>query len=282
VTDFSQPDAQPTTVSRVLGTRLLFAIAMAASLVPSLVSAQTPCGPYTVAYYEYGAFNYRNEAGDITGIDKLLVEELARRSGCTLDGEMDSRVRTWSRLEAGTLAMTVSAIETPERQKYAEFVPYFKSRNYVLMKRSLAATVSSLEAFNANAHLRLAVVKSFKHGPEVDAWVDRLRAMGRVSEYGDAETVARLVALGRADAFLAEPGVWGPLLKHSGLENFITPYDWFPHDGFVAGLALSRSKVSMQDAQRLRLALQDMTKDGTLGKIYRLFLDADIVKTALP
>jgi polar amino acid transport system substrate-binding protein len=73
-----------------------------------------------------------------------------------------------------------------------------------------------------------------------------------------------------------------PLLRHSGLENSVTPFDWFPHDDFVAGLALSRARVTPQDAQRLRAALQDMQKDGTLLQIFRRFLDADIARAALP
>lgn len=244
--------------------------------------SQSACGPYGVTYYEYGAFYFRSDAGDFTGIDKLLIEELAKRSGCVLIGVLDSRVRTWARLEAGTLAITVSAIETPERQRFAEFIPYFKSRNYVLLKKTLAKQVSTREAFDAHPKLRLAVVKSFKHGPSVDAWVDKLRAQGRVDEYGDAETVARVVARGRDDAFLAEPGVWGPTLRQSGLENAVAPYDWFPNDNFVAGLALSRVQVRPQDAQRLRTALQEMRKDGALEKIYRRFLEAGIAREALP
>jgi len=262
--------------------RLHSLITGVAILTSGSAFAQPSCGPYEVAYYEYGLFYYKNEAGDFTGIDKLLIEELARRSGCVLNGALDSRARTWARLEAGTLAMTVSAIDTPERQRFAEFIPYFKSRNYVLLKKTLAKDVPTLAAFNANPKLRLAVVKSFKHGPSVDVWVDMLRGQGRVDEYVDAETVARLVARGRDDAFLAEPGVWDPLLQHSGLENAIAPHDWFPHDDFVAGLALSRTRVLPMDAKRLRAALQEMIKDGTLGKIYRRFLDPDISKAALP
>ena len=140
--------------------------------------AQSKCGPYDVAYYEYGVFYFRSDAGKYTGIDKLLIEELAKRSGCILNGALDSRARTWTRLERGTLAITVSAIDTPERQKFAEFVPYFKSRNYVVLKQTTATRAPTRAAFDANPKLKLAVVKAFKHGPSVDNWVDWLRARG--------------------------------------------------------------------------------------------------------
>lgn len=243
--------------------------------------AQSKCGPYDVAYYEYGVFYFRSDAGEYTGIDKLLIEELAKRSGCILNGALDSRARTWTRLERGTLAITVSAIDTPERQKFAEFVPYFKSRNYVVLKQTTATRTPTRAAFDANPKLKLAVVKAFKHGPSVDKWVDWLRARGRVNEYSDSEMVARVVSLGREDAFLAEPGVVGPLLRHNGLDNAVNLFDWFPNDGFEAGLALSRTLVSKEDAQRLRSAMQDMRQDGTLGRIYREFVSAEIAREAL-
>jgi polar amino acid transport system substrate-binding protein len=243
--------------------------------------AQSTCGPYEVAYYEYGVFYFRSDAGEYTGIDKLLIEELAKRSGCILNGALDSRVRTWTRLEAGTLAITVSAIDTPERQKFADFIPYFKSRNYVALKKTIATQVSNRAEFDANPKLHLAVVKSFKHGPSVDEWVDWLRAQGRVHEYADSELVARVVFLGRHDAFLAEPGVVGPLLSRTGLGSAVTLLDWFPQDSFDAGLALSRTLVSRQDAQRLRSALQGMREDGSLDRIYRKFLNVEMSRAAL-
>lgn len=250
--------------------------------IPGLASAQAGCGPYDVTYYEYGSFYFRSSTGEFTGIDKFLIEELAKRSGCVLNGVLDSRARTWARLEEGKLAITVSAIDTPERQKFAEFIPYFKGRNYVLVKTTHDSDALSPALFEANPKLRLAVVKSFKHGPAADAWIDRLRSKARVDEYPDAEVVARIVAIGRADAFLSEVGVWEPLLRHSGLENSVKPQDWFPNDGFAAGLAVSRTRVLPQDAKRLRASLQDMRRDGTLLKIFLRFLDAETANAALP
>jgi polar amino acid transport system substrate-binding protein len=258
---------------------ILIALTGAFALQPQ---AMASCGPYSVAYYEYGSFYFKTDQGVYNGIDKVLIEALAQRSGCTLNATLDSRARTWSRLEAGTLAMTVSAIDTPERQKFAEFLPYFKSRNYVLLKNELAKEVPTLAAFDANPKLRLAVVKAFKHGPAVDAWVDHLRALGRVDEYADAEVVARVFARNRADAFLAEVGVWGPLLTRNELENAVKPLDWFPNDSFVAGMALSRQLVSAPDALRLRTAIKAMQKDGSLEKIYLRFMEPEAAKAALP
>jgi polar amino acid transport system substrate-binding protein len=67
-----------------------------------------PCGPFHVAYYEYGAFYFQNAAGAYVGIDPDVLDELSRRTGCRFEGFLDSRVRTWQSMANGTLDMTVS------------------------------------------------------------------------------------------------------------------------------------------------------------------------------
>jgi ABC-type amino acid transport substrate-binding protein len=42
------------------------------------------CGTIPLAYYENGALYYRNADGRYAGIDKDVVEEVARRTGCQI------------------------------------------------------------------------------------------------------------------------------------------------------------------------------------------------------
>jgi polar amino acid transport system substrate-binding protein len=163
------------------------------------------CGPYEVTLYEFGSLYYRNGQGQRVGIDPEVLEEVARRTGCVFHTRLDSRVRTWALMAANRLDMTVSGVPTPERLLFGEFVPYLSTRNHLIVRRELASRIASLQAFEADASLRVAVVKSFRHGVTLDRWLERLRAAGRVDEYPDAEVVARVFAAGRADAFLAQP-----------------------------------------------------------------------------
>ena len=100
-------------------------------------AAATPCGSYKVAFYDHGALNSLHADGRWRGIDTDIVEELARRSGCQLALVLESRVRIWAMLESGQLDMTVSGIATPERQAYANFIPYLASRNYILLSKDV-------------------------------------------------------------------------------------------------------------------------------------------------
>lgn len=150
-----------------------------------LGAAAPACGPYSVAMYEFGALYYRNADQSFSGIDKDVIEALARRSGCILEQRLDSRVRIWDQLARGTLDITVSGVETAERLKLAEFYPYISTRNYVLLRKTLAPQFSGAEAFLAAREHRIAVVRGFRYGPQLDALIQQLREQGRVDEVAD-------------------------------------------------------------------------------------------------
>lgn len=248
---------------------------------PPSLATEPACGPYQLAYFEFGSVYYKNEKGDYVGIDKDVVEELARRSGCVLNGFLDSRVRTWAHLADGALDMSVSAIPTPEREKFAVFIPYYQSRNYVLMRKDAASSPTSLRDFLDNPQLRLAVVKSFKHGATLDAWIEQLRAQQRVDDYADIELAARALAFRRADAILSQPVVWEPLIKRNQLEGKLVFHDWASTDRVLGALVLSKSRVPAADIQRIRKHIEAMRADGSLERIYTRHVPKDIVQQLL-
>lgn len=254
-------------MSRIL--RLVFVVH--AAWAAAAGAGEPGCGPYRVAYYEYGAFYHLDAEGQGRGIDPDVVAELRRRTGCLLDGFLDARARTWAQLADGSLDMTVSGIPSAERERFARFVIYGISRNHVAVARA-AQGPRSMAEFGANPALRLAVVKSFRHGAQFDAWIDELRAAGRVDEYSDIETIARVFLAGRADAFLAEPVMWGQLAERFKLAERAVLLDWAPKDEIALGLVLSRARVREADMDRLAAAIAAMRKDGTLERIYARYV----------
>lgn len=250
---------------------------LAVAAMPALA-----CGPYRVALYEYGSLAFHGGGTRMAGIDMGIVDEVARRTGCKFETFVEARVRTWADLANGTLDMTVSAIETPERHRFARFVIYLNGRNRLLVRNDLPAPVTTLQAFADNRSLRLAVVKGFKHGPHWDEWIDRLRQQGRVDEYADASTAARLVAVGRAAAFLSEPIVWGRILTVSKLAHRVTPIDAFPDDNYAAGFALSKARVREEDARKIQEAITAMRADGSLLRIFSTYLPRSEAQASMP
>lgn len=264
-------------MSKVRAWLMAGGLAVAGAQAPAQPAA---CGPYRVALYEYGSLAYRRAGQGLAGIDVDVVEEVGRRTGCRLDTFIDSRVRTWTDLAQGTLDATVSAIETEDRHRFARFVIYMSGRNRLLVRSGLSVT--SLAAFTENQHLRLAVVKGFRHGPQWDRWIEQLRRQGRVDEYADAGMVARLVALGRDAAFLSEPVAWERTLAENRLEGRVTIIDAFPGDNYAAGFALSRTRVREDDARRIQDAVAAMRADGTLYRIFSAYLGRTEALSSLP
>ncbi len=258
------------------------AVCWAAAAAQAQPQPPAACGPYRVALYEYGSLAFRRPGLIMAGIDVDVVDEVGRRTGCKFETFVDARVRTWADLAQGNLDMTVSAIETPERQGFARFVIYMSGRNRLLVRSDLPQPVSTAEAFAEQRELRLAVVKGFKHGPVWDGWIARLREQGRVDEYADAGQAARLVALGRDAAFLSEPVVWRRILAQSKLEGRITFIDAFPADNYAAGFALSRARVREDDARKIRDAIAAMRADGTLYKIFSTHLSRSEALSSMP
>jgi len=245
----------------------------ALSGLPLFAEAQS-CGPYQVAFYEFGSLYFRNDNGQFVGIDKDLIDELVRRTGCQLQGRLESRVRTWHLLENGDLDMTVSGVASPEREAYADFAMYVNSRNHLIVRRELAPRLQSMKDFTADTRLQLGVVKSFRHGVILDDWIDTLRKQGRVQEYADAEVVARVFAGGRVDAFLSQPLVWTPLLNRNNLTDQVSMLDLAPQENILGGLVFSRQRVAKQDIQKMSSAIEAMRRDGTLERIFSKYIGA--------
>lgn len=269
-------------VSIFSGTPLLLALlAITASVLPTPGFGATPCGPYTLAFYELGALYHRSNinGGDaFAGIDKDVVDELSRRSACQFQTRLESRVRIWDQLARHKLDLSVSGIATPERLVFAEFLPYFQTRNYVLMRPETAASLPTPEAFLADSKRRVAVVKSFKHGATLELWLAKLREQQRVDELPDFETVLRVFKAGKTDAILALPTSMARMRGDDPFFEQLTVLDWAPKERIVHALVVSRERVSAADRELLRTSLQSMQGDGSLEAIFKRHVGAMLAR----
>ena len=238
-------------------------LAVTACLAGSAAAAS--CGPYTVAMYEHGALYYRS-GEQWAGIDKDIVDELARRTGCELRMTRDSRIRIWTMLKDGTLDMTMSGISTPEREGFARFTPYLQSRNMLLLRNEVARHAATLEQFAAQPELKIAVIKGFRHGATYDAWLDRLRKQGRVHDTPDYTTLLRLFQYGRVHAILQLSSNVDALHRDPQLRGQFRVLDLVPRENVQGSLVISRL-VADSSASRIEQALRAMREDGTVKTI---------------
>jgi polar amino acid transport system substrate-binding protein len=238
--------------------------------------AALACGTYSAGLYEHGALYHKEADGNWGGIDKDVLDEVARRSGCIFNATLDSRIRIWARLEQGTLDMSVSGIATPEREKFAQFIPYLGTRNYLIVNKSVPARLQSPAAFASDPTLKVAVVKSFKHGAYFDAWLEPMRAQGRVYEAADLSAVLNLFKIGRVHAMLALPTSWVGFFKHERATEQVRILDFAQKNDVIGGLVLSRQKVPPHAVEAMRKALREMRDDGTLRTIFSRHVGMDM------
>lgn len=236
------------------------------------------CGPYTVSLYDFGRLHYRDAQGQAQGVDKDLVDALAQRSGCELNTVVESRARIWDQLARGTLEMTTSGIATPEREKLAEFWPYFRSRNRAVVRAAQARQWASMADFLADRTRRVAVVKGFRHGRSIDAFLEQMRAERRVDEVASFEAAYRVLIAGRVDLIFGHPFNM-PALE-PGAAAPVALLDWSPQDEVQGCLVVSTSRVGPADRKRLQAALQSLLHDGSVDAILARHIRPDLLSAS--
>ncbi|WP_343632500.1 transporter substrate-binding domain-containing protein [Roseateles sp.] len=246
------------------------AIALAVGVAAA--PAASACGPYSVGLYEYSSLYYRDARGQWAGIDKDVVDELIRRTGCRLQPRTESRVRIWAQIASGQIDMTVSALPTKERALLVEFIPYIESRQYVLMKPALAAALTTPAAFLADRARRVIVVRGYVFTPTVEDWITRMRVQGRVVEAPDQPTALRVFKAGRADALVLGAHSLATARRADPAFGEFTALSYAPQERSIGALALSRQRIAQEDRDRMHHAIDEMQRDGTLEAIKKRHL----------
>lgn len=244
-------------------------LAASASLAGSL-----ECGarPIRLGFFENGAFYFENPAHQPQGIDKDIIDELAKRSGCKFDSLLMARARIWADLASGDIDMSVSGIANPERERFAWFANYMVLKNYALVNGT-ASMVRSAKDFLDQPSLQFGVVRGYKHGEEQDLWLSQLRQQGRVQESPDIDAIYKKLKENRVDAIFSPPPVYRKKIQDLGLQTTVSVQDWTPREkGIPLGLILAKSRFGESEAAKWRALIDDMRKDGSLKRIYERYL----------
>lgn len=237
--------------------------------------AALACGPYTVALFDHGMLNTRPQDSKWGGVDKDVVEEVARRTGCRFNLVLESRVRIWSMIESDSLDMTVAGVATPQREAHARFLPYASSRSIVVMNKEVDPKIKSAEAFLADGSYKLGVIRGVSNSTSLAPWVDQLRAEGRVYDASDMTALVNLLNIGRVHAILVAQVSWIGA-AHAGSNRGQRIGNWAQRDSFLAGLVVSKVRVPEAQARKMEQALRAMQADGTLEAIFRRYVDPEL------
>lgn len=228
-------------------------------------AAAAECGLLRVSLLPYPGVYERGQDGSHRGFDADVSRELAARTGCQFQIESTNPTRLWPALTSGQVPVTAGAVFTPERAGEADFLVLTRLRSMVLMPAAVATAHPSRAAFDADPRLRLGVVARARRAESAQAWVDVLRAQGRVSDSQDMAGLLRAYEAGRVSAVLILPGS-----LHGRSESWLSQQrlmDWLPQDAFMAGWAVSKHHVPAATRQRLREAAEAARSDGTWRRL---------------
>ena len=241
------------------------ALAWACGLLDPAQAADPACGVLRVSLLPYPGVYERGADGVHRGFDADVAQELSARTGCQLQIESTNPTRLWPALTSGLVPITAGATFSPERVAEADFLVLTRLRSMVLMPAAVAAGHPSRAAFDANPALRLGVVARARRAASAQAWVDQLRAQGRVSDSQDMAGLLRAYEAGRVSAVLILPGS-----LHGRDEAWMAQQrlmDWLPQDAFMAGWAVSKVHVPAATRQLLKDAADAARLDGTWRRL---------------
>ena len=240
------------------------------------VSGSFDCGakPIRVGHFKLG-FRYYVEDGQEKGINKDIVEELRKRTGCTFITQEMPFARIWADLASGDLDMSVSGIRSPERDRTLWCAPTIASKNYAVIRKASTSSVRNAEDFLANDKLQFGVVRGYTHGTEQDKWLEKMRQAQRVEESSSVDILFEKLKLGRIDAIFSFPFVYRKLLADQKMESEVLIQDWAPHDkGIIGCMMLTKSRFSEAEANRWQALIRQMHGDGTLKRIFSRYVPA--------
>jgi polar amino acid transport system substrate-binding protein len=233
--------------------------------------------PIKLALHDFGVLYSKQQE---RGIDKDLVSELARRSGCRFQITSMPRVRIWKMLKAGHLQMTSSGVLTAERAVYADVINVMALKNRLVLRRGVTQT--SLGAFVDEPQLRLGVIRGFSYGAGYDELIRLLRGLGRVDESTDFAQLYDKLAAGRFQATLSQSVNYYPELQQRGLREQVQILDWMPHEGpMIGGLILSKRYFSAAEVEKWRALVEGMRADGSWRRILLGYLPEPEVEEML-
>jgi len=240
-------------------------------LPPARAAGLCPAQPVRIAFYEAGLLYF-----DGKGVDREVADELQRRTGCAIVSSTPPRARAYAWLESGETDIVMAALNNPQRDGYALFIPYMQQRFATVMRNDVPAEKAGLAAFSADTSLRFGVVRGVTYGGRRDDWFAKMDAEHRLERGATLATVFRMLKSKRFSAMFAIPLQYEKELADIGMREQVRIVDWFPNEPAPARcLAMSRKNFTPEQVRGWAEVVQGMRSDGTIRRILARYLSAE-------
>ena len=234
-------------------------------LAHGLALAKSPCPqPLRVGISQIGYSYYLREDGTPAGSSFDFYEELARRSGCVFTLVPQPRIRAWHDSEQRQLDVISPTFRTPERDQHGQFVEYFRNRNDIIILRSAAQKIATLEQLLADPAITIGLIRGHSNGPYFDERLQPLKETARVQMSPNARNVFLRMHAGRVQATLMTAGLYQKELDDLQLSDEVRIIQVPQADTLAVGLYLSRLTLEQTTIDWLSRHVRAMVADGTL------------------
>lgn len=226
-----------------------------------------------VGWEPYAPYTFADENGGATGADIDLIAAIADEIGCsTMPVELP-----WARIvkevEQGTLDVSTSTSQTPERSKWARFSePYREAQVAIYVRRGETERFDLKSITDVPAQeMRLGVIVDYYYGDAVAEAVSKPEVVAWIDGAPDYPTNIRKLVNGRIEGFLAEDvAVMDTELERMGMSDQVERY---PLDiqGEKLRFMFSRETVAPEMVDEVDATLERMRADGRLDSIIKAY-----------
>jgi len=251
--------------------------AMSAGFLSAATAGVVQNGPdcsrtLTLGLHDHGLL-YSARTG--AGIDKDIAAELVRRSGCKINMTLMPRARIWQLIESGALDFSLSGITNKERDKFASFAWYFSNKYYLLVRKD--SKVRQLSDFQADARLRLGVIRAFRYSENANRLVDALHAEQRVIYASSLDPLYKVLGNNGIQGMIIEPFDYSQVSNTSIRDATMiieTRDPAIPH-----GLIISNKSLPLSERQKWQALVAEMRADGTMLRIFKKYFDPELASS---
>lgn len=178
-------------------------IVAAAAVSPSRAGADCVL---RVAWEPYAPYTFRDESGEISGIDIEVIKAVAEGIGC----ELTYRELPWARIllevENGAVDISSSTSLTPERARWAYFSRPYRRTEMALFVRRGESSSHRLDSLTdiMDSDFRLGVIDGYFLGEDFARLKEDPAFAAHVDPAADYATNLHKLAHGRIDGFLVD------------------------------------------------------------------------------
>jgi polar amino acid transport system substrate-binding protein len=234
--------------------------------------AAEPCD-LSVGWEPYAPYTFADENGDAAGADIDLITAIAHEIGCTVTPVELPWARILREVQQGTLDVSTSTSETPEREAWGRFSePYREAQVAIYVRKGESGHYDLQSLADVPAQqMRLGVIVDYYYGDVVAGEISRPEVVAWIDGAPDYPTNIRKLVNGRIDGFLAEDvAVMDTELERMGLADRVERYP-LRIQGEKLHFMFSRETVAPDLVAKVDATLEQMRADGRLDAIMNAY-----------